>query len=240
MKRVIFVFSCAVMMLFVNSLPAEEAAKSLFGEEESSTQGEVLLQGKKVPYKAVTGTYPLKDANGAVKGSFFYIAYTRSDIENTRTRPIAFCFNGGPGASSVWMHMGLLGPKRVMFTQDFINTPPFHFGDNEHSLLDVTDLVFIDPISTGYSRTIQGEDPKQFYNVEEDIKSMGEFIRLFTTRNSRWESPKFLIGASYGTMRAVELSYQLFDEYNLAVNGVVLVSSVLDFQTLDTRTRTND
>jgi carboxypeptidase C (cathepsin A) len=209
-------------------------------EEESITEGEIQLQNHKVPYKTVAGTYNFKDAHGTVKGSFFYIAYTRTDVENTRTRPITFCFNGGPGASSVWMHMGLLGPKRVILNKDFSNAPPYSFGDNEQTLLDVTDLVFIDPISTGYSRTPQGEDPKQFYNVEEDIKSVGEFVRLYTTRNSRWESPKFLIGASYGTMRAVELSSHLFDEFNMVVNGVMLISSILDFQTIDTLERIND
>lgn len=209
-------------------------------EEEVVSEGQLLLDSGNIPYKAVAGTYNFKDEQGVVKARFFFVAYTRSDIENKTTRSIAFCFNGGPGAASVWVHMGLLGPKRVDLKKENVNVPPFQYINNQYSLLDVTDLVFIDPISTGYSRAVQGEDSKQFYNVDDDIKSIAEFVRLYTTRNSRWESPKFLIGESYGTMRAVELGSYLYNHLDMATNGVILISSVLDFSTIDVLEQGND
>lgn len=245
MKKPICFAALLCATLIANAICSDEAKNAppapskipgptaLLPERESITEGQLRLNDKNIPYKAVAGTYHFKDEGGAVKAHIFYVAYTRTDIDNRNQRPIAFCFNGGPGASSVWMHMGLLGPKRVGLKHGAAAVPPFHYVENEYSLLDAVDLVFIDPISTGYSRTSQGEDAKQFHNVEEDVKSVGEFIRLYTTRNNRWESPKYLIGASYGTMRAAELSNHLYDQYNMAINGAILVSSVLNFQTID-------
>lgn len=228
-------------------LKAEEHPKEvkiesgiLQAEEEAVTEGHLIINEKKIPYTAVAGTYQFKDENGQAKARFFYIAYTRSDVENKALRPIAFCFNGGPGASSVWMHLGLLGPKKVVLKDGVDYQPPYEYADNPYSLLDEADLVFIDPISTGYSRTNQGVDAKQFHSLQEDIKSIGEFIRIFITRNSRWESPKYLIGASYGTMRAVELASYLFDKFNMATNGILLISSILNFQTIDVNDCNND
>ncbi len=210
--------------------------KFLLNETESTTNGKIVLNGVTVPYTATAGKYSFKDEHGVIKAQFFYIAYLRNDVENSATRPMTFSFNGGPGASSVWMHMGLLGPKRVVIQK----SPPYSYIDNPYSLLDVTDLVFIDPISTGYSRASQGEDLKQFHGVDGDIKSIAEFVRLFVTRKNRWESPKYLIGASYGTMRAVKLANHLYSEFNMYINGIILVSSVLDFQTIDTTDYSND
>ena len=132
-------------------------------EEEVVSEGQLLLKNGNIPYKAVAGTCHYNDEHGVAKARFFYVAYTRTDIENTARRPIAFCFNGGPGAASVWIHMGLLGPKRVDLKKENSNVPPFQYIDNAYSLLDATDLVFIDPISTGYSRAIQGEDSKRVF-----------------------------------------------------------------------------
>lgn len=232
---------------FANGEKADNSEKAIktvspalaIPEEEVVTEGQLLLKSGNIPYRAVAGTYHYAD-EGTVKARFFYVAYTRTDIENKSKRPITFCFNGGPGAASIWIHMGLLGPKRVDLKKENFNVPPFQYRDNEYSLLDTTDLVFIDPVSTGYSRAAHGEDSKQFYNVEEDIKSIAEFIRLYTTRNSRWESPKFLIGESYGTLRAVELANHLYNQFNLATNGVALISSILNFATIDILDQGND
>ena len=186
-----------------------------------------------VKYKAVAGTMLQKDEKGENKASVFYIAYTKEGEESNDKRPITFCFNGGPGSSSVWLHLGIFGPKRVQIVNEADIPPPYHLIDNQYSLLDQTDLVFIDPVSTGYSRPAPGEDVKQFHGVEEDVKSVAEFIRLFTTRNGRWDSPKFIAGESYGTTRAAGLAGYLHDEFSFYLNGVILVSSVLNFQTLD-------
>jgi len=168
------------------------------------------------------------------KAKVFYVAYTRTDIGNDPSkRPITFSFNGGPGSASVWLHLGALGPRRTELT-DRGEAPlaPYHLVDNEATWLDATDLVFIDPVSTGYSRSAAGEDPKQFHGFKEDLASVGDFIRLYTSRNTRWASPKFIIGESYGTTRAAGLSDYLQERYGFYVNGIILVSSVLDFSSI--------
>ena len=147
--------------------------------------------------------------------------------------PITFAFNGGPGSSSVWLHMGALGPRKVEFGKDGEPLPPpAKIVDNECSWLDLTNMVFIDPVSTGFSRAAEGEDPHQFHGLSEDIRAVGEFIRLYTARQNRWLSPKFLAGESYGTTRAAGLSSYLQDELGMSINGIVLVSPVLNFETL--------
>lgn len=168
------------------------------------------------------------------KAKVFYVAYTRTDVGNDPAkRSITYSFNGGPGSASVWLHLGALGPRRTELT-DRGEAPlaPYHLVDNEATWLDVTDLVFIDPVSTGYSRSAAGEDPKQFHGFKEDLASVGDFIRLYTSRNARWASPKFIIGESYGTTRAAGLSDYLQERYGFYVNGIILVSSVLDFSSI--------
>jgi carboxypeptidase C (cathepsin A) len=192
----------------------------------------IKINNLEIMYKAIAGALNLKDEKGTDKASMFYVSYTKEN-EKGANRPITFCFNGGPGSSSIWLHMGLLGPKKVELKEAVFTPPPYQFKENPFSLLDVTDLVFLDPISTGYSKAASGKDPKQFHGVEEDIKSVGEFINLYLTRFNRWDSPKFLIGESYGTTRAAGLSSHLLDEYKLYLNGIVLLSSVLDFQTIE-------
>ena len=167
------------------------------------------------------------------KAKVFYVAYTRTDTGNDPSkRPITFSFNGGPGSASVWLHMGALGPRRTELTErGEAPLAPYHLVDNEATWLDSTDLVFIDPVSTGYSRSAAGEDPKQFHGFKEDLASVGDFIRIYTSRNTRWASPKFIIGESYGTTRAAGLSDYLQEHYGFYVNGIILVSSILDFST---------
>lgn len=168
------------------------------------------------------------------KAKVFYVAYTRTDVGNDPAkRPITYSFNGGPGSASVWLHLGALGPRRTELTErGEAPLAPYHLVDNEATWLDTTDLVFIDPVSTGYSRSAPGEDPKQFHGFKEDLASVGDFIRLYTSRNARWASPKFIIGESYGTTRAAGLSDYLQERYGFYVNGIILVSSVLDFSSI--------
>ncbi len=155
------------------------------------------------------------------------------DAIDPAARPITFAFNGGPGSSSVWLHLGALGPKRVvMNSEGFPLPPPYSLVDNEESWLDVTDLVFIDPVSTGYSRPVDGEPARQFHGLDEDISSVGDFIRVYTTKNTRWASPKYLAGESYGTTRAAGLSGYLQDTFGMYLNGIFLISPVLNFATI--------
>lgn len=206
------------------------------------TKHSITLNGETISYTVTTGTIVLKEESekeGASEGekpkaSVFFVAYTRDDAENPRARPLTFSFNGGPGSSSVWLHLGVLGPRRVAMTEiGDLPAPPYELVDNQFSLLDVSDLVFIDPVSTGYSRPVSGEKAREYHTFKKDIESVGDFIRLYTTRYGRWLSPKFLIGESYGTTRAAGLSGYLQERHGLYLNGIMLVSSILDFGTAD-------
>lgn len=209
------------------------AAGDAADEAPIETEHSLRVGGETLAYRACAGTMTLKDEDGKPKARIFYVAYTRRDIDDPAQRPITFTFNGGPGSSSVWLHLGAFGPRRVVLPDDAgMARPPFELADNPHSLLDQTDLVFIDPVSTGYSRAVPGEDPKQYHGVTPDIEAVGELIRLYTTRQRRWASPKFLAGESYGTTRAANLVKHLQDRHGMYFNGVVLVSSVLHFQTI--------
>jgi carboxypeptidase C (cathepsin A) len=206
-------------------------------EESVETTHTVIIDGKEISYTAKVGTVIIKaeeeEKEPKAKASIFHISYTLNDVSDMKTRPLTFSFNGGPGSSSVWLHLGVLGPKRVISATDDANAvpPPYELVDNEYSILDITDLVFIDPVSTGYSRAVPGEKDKQFHEYKKDIESVAEFIRLYTSRNSRWTSPKFLIGESYGTTRASGLGGYLQKELGYYLNGIMLVSSILNFQT---------
>lgn len=215
------------LLLFLLLAPA-----MLFAQATSVTQHRVTIAGKVVPYTAKAGYMELKDEAGTVKARMFYTAYTRDDIRDKSSRPITYTFNGGPGSSSVWLHMGALGPKRVVLSEiGEMTSPPFKYVDNEHTWLDETDLVFIDPVSTGYSRAADEKDAKNFHGYNEDITAMGQFIHLYTTQNQRWGSPKFLAGESYGTTRAAGLSEHLQSRYGMYINGLMMISSIMDFST---------
>lgn len=198
------------------------------------TQHTINIGGNSIRYSATVGELLVNKPDEQPGAYMFFVAYTRNDIPESSRRPLTFCFNGGPGSSSVWLHLGGIGPRRVRMTDEGKSVePPFGLTDNEYSLLDITDLVFIDPVSTGFSRPLPGEDRRQFHGVQEDIASVGEFIRLYVTQNDRWDSPKFILGESYGTTRAAGLSGFLQGRtHGMYLNGIILVSSVLDFQTI--------
>lgn len=202
-------------------------------ETVSDTYGRVSIEGRSIPYRATAGTYLLKEDNGRPKARIFHVAYRRLEVGDASRRPIAFVFNGGPGSSSVWLHLGTIGPRRVRM-EDGLEAlkPPFALEDNAYSLLDQADLVFIDPVSTGYSRPAPEVEAKEFHGVERDVESVGEFIRLWVTREKRWGSPKFLIGESYGTTRAASLAGHLQGALGMYLNGIALISVVLDFSTI--------
>ena len=207
------------------------------------TKHSVKIGGKTIKYTVTTGTMVLKEeVNDKEKDAevekpraqIFFTAYTKDGVKDKSKRPITFSFNGGPGSSSVWLHMGVLGPRRVVLTDEGeLPPPPFKLTDNQYSILDDTDLVFIDPMSTGFSRPVEGEKSKEWHTFTKDIASVGDFIRLYTTRYNRWLSPKFLAGESYGTTRSAGLSGYLQDRHGMLLNGLILISAVLDFTTID-------
>jgi len=214
--------------------PKEEKKPAVPEEKSVQSKHSLKIGGQEIKYTATAGTFLLKLEDGTPKASIFYVAYTKEDVSDASQRPITFSFNGGPGSASVWLHLGLLGPRRVqMGDAGSLLPPPYKLVDNEASLLDVSDLVFIDPVSTGYSRAVPGEAPKQFHGVEEDVESVAEFIRLYATRNKRWSSPKFLAGESYGTTRAAGLSGYLQQRFGMYLNGIVLISTILNFETAE-------
>lgn len=203
--------------------------------ELTRTTHEIVIDGTAYKYGATVGYLTLPTEEGKPRAHVFHTSYTLLDAEGNALaageRPITYAFNGGPGSSSVWLHMGAMGPMRVggLDEEGMPLAPPYGCRENPWTWLPFTDLVFIDPVSTGYSRAAEGESPSQFHGLEEDLRSVGEFIRLWTTREGRWGSPKYLVGESYGTTRAAGLSLLLLSEHGMAINGIVLVSPVLDF-----------
>jgi carboxypeptidase C (cathepsin A) len=201
-------------------------------ETTSKTKHSIEIHGKTLAYTATAGTLILKK-DDKPWANMFYVAYTRDDVQGAATRPITFAFNGGPGSSSVWLHLGALGPKRVDMGPDGEQPkPPYRLVDNDDTALEFTDLVFIDPVTTGFSRAASGEQDKQFHGFDGDLESVAEFIRLYLTRFERWTSPKFLAGESYGTTRSAALSQYLLENDGIYLNGITLISTVLNFETI--------
>ena len=214
--------------------PAQAVPSASPDKPFAVTRHTITIGGRAIAYTATAGTLTVNKPDEKPGARMYFTAYTVDGVRDLTARPITFAFNGGPGSSSVWLHLGGLGPRRVLMTDEgFAVKPPFGLVDSENSLLDVTDMVFIDPVMTGYSRPLTGENKTQFTGVGEDVASVGEFIRLFVTRFERWVSPKFILGESYGTTRAAALSGFLQGRTRgMYLNGIVLVSSVLDFQTI--------
>lgn len=214
--------------------------KSPKEEKPKEHSGKVTLGGVEMPYIAQTGTIPVLKDDGTPRANVFYVYYAATDADgkrlsarDTSARPITFCFNGGPGASAVWLHLGGLGPRRLDLAPDGLTPATVtKVVDNPNSILDATDLVFVDPVSTGLSRAAKGEKPEQFFGVDEDIQAVGEFVRLFTTREQRWASPKFLCGESYGVTRVAGLVEYLQDHHGWYPEGLIMMSGLVNFQTI--------
>jgi carboxypeptidase C (cathepsin A) len=211
----------------------ESKAKEPPEEKISITHHSIKINGMTLNYKAFAGCLPMKDEAGKLKANIFFTSYIKDEEEDKAQRPITFAFNGGPGAASVFLHLGALGPKRILLKEEMeASPPPYRLIENAYTWLDITDLVFIDPVGTGYSRAALSEDPKNFWGVKEDIQSVGTFIRLYLTKYNRWLSPKFIAGESYGTTRAAGLSSYLQNKLGINLNGLILISEALNFESI--------
>ncbi|MBA2380202.1 MAG: peptidase S10 [Blastocatellia bacterium] len=241
-------FALVLLVLAVGALPASAQQRPAAGDTPRPTASPAPAQveeppvvtkhsarigGRQLNYTVTTGYMPIKNpANGETEANIFFMSYTLDGVTDRRTRPVMFSFNGGPGSASVWLHLGALGPKRVRMLDDGNKPPPpYQLVDNDHSWLDLTDLVFVDTVGTGYSRATKPEFASKFFSVNGDIQSTGEFIRMYLVRHERWASPVYLVGESYGTTRVAGLSNHLF-ERGIGLNGVALVSMVTNFQTI--------
>jgi carboxypeptidase C (cathepsin A) len=236
------VFLCAAFLFSFASVfataqekevkPAEKSAEPAAPppkEESSVTEHSIRIGGLAVPYKATVGSLLLKNDKDEATALLFYTSYVRSDSKELSQRPISFVYNGGPGSASIWLHMGSFGPKRVATINAGVTPPaPYKLDDNPNCLLDKSDLVFIDPVGTGFSRAVGKAQDKDFWGVDEDARSLAQFIQTYVSRYNRWNSPKFLIGESYGTFRNAVLANMLQSRYNLYLNGLVMISSVWD------------
>jgi carboxypeptidase C (cathepsin A) len=253
MKKLLSLGAIAALLIFGHPVPtfaqepakkdakpadakASDAAKTPDAapkEESSMTDHAIRIADQPISYKATASTTLLKDDKGEPTALMYSTAYTRSDVKDLSQRPIAFIYNGGPGSASVWLHMGAFGPRRVVTENAAPTAPaPYKVADNTESLLDKTDMVFIDPVGTGFSHAVGKAEDKNFWGVDQDIRSLAQFIVTYVNRNGRWNSPKFLIGESYGTFRSVALGNYLQTTNGMYINGIVLISSVLDTSTL--------
>ena len=206
----------------------KEKKRQLLGIEPIERQQELALSDKTLKYTTQAGSIPLRDEFGETEAEIFFTAYTL--IGASTPRPLIFVFNGGPGSSSVWLHLGAVGPQRIVMEPDgFQPPPPYRLQANAHTWLDQADLVFIDPVGTGFSRAINKDNDKKFWSFKGDIHSVGEFIRLYLTRYQRWTSPLYLAGESYGTTRAAGLASHLI-EHGISFNGIILISNAMDLR----------
>lgn len=232
-------FSAGLFAQQRQSLPASTSTVSTAAVEQKTTNNnipfnpdyyisadhEITIKGAKVPYKTVTGMMPVWDTDGKVQAGVFFTYYERSDVKDRAARPLLISFNGGPGTSSLWMELGYTGPRIVNIDDEGYPLQPYGLKDNPHSVLDVADIVYVDPVNTGFSRAVSKDIPRsRFFGVTADIKYLAEWINTFVSRMNRWASPKYLIGESYGTGRVSGLALELQNAHWMFVNGVILVS----------------
>ncbi|MFC4993337.1 S10 family peptidase [Rubritalea tangerina] len=203
-------------------------------KEPVSKEASVTIAGESIDYTVTTGELALENDKGEVQANVFHVSYIKKGVKDINTRPVLFAFNGGPGSSAVWLHMGALGPRIIPTSEDGTEalTPPVTAIENPQSILDVTDLVFVDPVATGLSRAESKDKAKQYHGVNGDLDSMADFIRRWVTDNKRWSSPKYILGESYGALRAAGLSAKVQQRYGMQLNGVILLSGLLDYRTL--------
>lgn len=232
----------ASLSLFISMhLNAQEAPKpapkdsvaSVTKEEKSITRHSITIDGKSIQYTATAGALVLRNEQDEPIAFLGYTAYTKDGANDASKRPVTFSYNGGPGSASLWLHMGIMGPKRVSVNDPYDNAPPpYKVGDNPYCILDVSDIVMIDPVGTGISKPLGKSQNKDFWGVNGDISSVSRFIKQYITENDRWNSPKYLLGESYGTFRSAGVANYLQENLGIALNGIVLVSTVLDLRTL--------
>ena len=228
----LFIFSCTLTTHAAEPVTTSAPAKTEEKLPEAKvwiSKHQLTIGGNKLNYTATAGTLLMKNDKDEPVALFGFTAYVK-DGADSRSRPLMFAYNGGPGSSSAWLHLGILGPKRTELNDTSINSRgPFRSIDNEYSILDHADLVMIDPIGTGFSRTIGKGENKDFWGVDQDIKSVSNFIVRYVTQNGRWASPKFILGESYGGMRTGGVTYELLTKHDMSLNGIILVSPYLDF-----------
>ncbi|MBI1739040.1 MAG: peptidase S10 [Acidobacteria bacterium] len=217
----------------VSDRAAAAAEAAAIKEEWSVTEHSIRIGGQTIPYKASAGTTLLKNEKGEPTGMLYSVAYTRSDVKDLSTRPVSFVYNGGPGSASLWLHLGAFGPRRASTVNgEFTPPAPYKLVDNNECLLDKTDLVFIDMMGAGYSHAVGKGQERDFWGIDEDVAAFAQFIVTYISRNDRWNSPKFLLGESYGTFRSAALGNYLQSRDSVHLNGICLISSVLDLATL--------
>jgi len=218
-------FLLCALITYVATAQEKNHDRSLPAESAVTSTGQVMVKGKPVPYKVTAGTQPVWDKDGKAVASLFFIYYERTDVSDKSKRPLIMSFNGGPGSASVWMHLAYTGPKILNVDSEGYPVQPYGIKDNPHSVLDVADIVFIDPVNTGFSRIIDSKaDRNMFFGVNADIKYLADWLDTFVSRNGRWTSPKYLIGESYGTTRVSGLALELQNAHWMYLNGVILVS----------------
>lgn len=216
--------SLIISVVFFFNLNAQET-RDIKIESSSVTNGEANIKGKRIPYKATAGTMPVWDADGKPIASLFFTYYERTDLTEKSTRPLVFSFNGGPGSGSLWMHLAYTGPYVLNIDDEGYPLQPYGVKQNPHSILDVADIIYIDPVNTGYSRIVDKETPRaSFFGINADVKYLADWVKTFVTRQNRWQSPKYLIGESYGTTRVSGLVHELQNVHWMYFNGVILVS----------------
>jgi carboxypeptidase C (cathepsin A) len=223
--RKLFPIFLIVLLITYNS--TAQTGQTLNPDQTITTDHTVTVKGIKIPYKAITGTLPVYGDSGKVIAGVFFTYYERSDIKDRTSRPLIISFNGGPGTSSVWMEMGYTGPRLINIDDEGYPVQPYGVKENPFSLVDMADIVFVDPVNTGYSRITGNAPPSKFFGVNADIKYLAEWLSTFVTRYSRWTSPKYLIGESYGTNRVSGLALELQNRQWMFLNGVVLVSPTI-------------
>ena len=212
------------LLIFVLADTTQAQQRALPADTAIVSTDEVTIKGEQVPYRVATGTQPVYGEDGKPDAALYYTYYERTDVENTDNRPIFISFNGGPGAGSLWMHLGYTSPKRLKISEEGYPVQPYGIEDNPHSILDVADIVYVNPVNTGFSRILNDGKKEQFFGVNEDLKYLADWIDTFISRQGRWESPKYLIGESYGTPRVSGLAGQLQSRHWMFLNGVILVS----------------
>lgn len=210
---------------------AEKSRKAIAPASTFVSQHSGRFNGVKIDYTVTAGETYLRDKEGEPKAAIFTFAYTQKDVADSTTRPVTFIWNGGPGSASLWLHMGSLGPKRISVPSDaaYPGTPPYPILDAPETILDVSDLVFVDPVGTGFSKALGKHKNKEFWGLSEDAQSMAEFIRDWITAQGRWNSPRFLLGESFGTTRAAAVANILEKDFMISLNGIVFISQALDY-----------